>query len=694
MGQTNYAVRGRTAVITLDHPPVNALSYDVRRGIVDGLDAAQGDPNVSAVVLIGNAKGFSAGADINEIGRDSGRREPTLTNVIRAIETCEKPVVGAIHGTTSGGGLELALACHYRVALPSATVALPEVKIGLIPGAGGTQRLPRVVGVERALQMITTGGAVSAQELAHSKLFDALVEGDLLEQSVAFAEKIVASGSERPLLRNLKVEFPEADGLLQVARTLASFSPQPSSARLRAIDAIQAAVKKGFDEGLVVERESFVVLQASPQSRALRHGFISERAAPKIADLDQHVLARAIEKVAIVGAGAMGAGIAISCLNAGIPVTLLDTSSASLTAGVARIESVYEAACRKGKLSESTPSARLALLFTTLEYAGIGDADLVIEAVFEDMEVKQKVFQQLDTVMKRKAILATNTSTLDVDRIASLTARPEDVIGLHFFSPAHVMRLLEVVRGRATSQEVLATAMQLARRLGKTAVVSGVCDGFIGNRILQHYMRAASFLVEEGASPQQVDRALEKWGMAMGPFRTLDLAGLDVSCAVRRRRYIECPDLVFAKFADRLCELGRYGQKTGKGWYLYPDGPRTAVPDPVVQTMLADYRVELGISPRNITDDEIVERCIFALVNEGARVLEEGIAQRASDIDVVFLAGYGFPPERGGPLFYADEVGLHNVARALRRFAKITGDGFWEPASSIARLIDSGGSFN
>ena len=689
-----YTVQGTSAVIRLDNPPVNGLSYELRRAIVDGIDGACADPRVSSIVIVGTALGFSGGADIRELGRPKARCEPTMTTVIRAVEEASKPVIAAMEKFAVGGGLELALACHYRVVKSGTQVALPEVKLGLLPGAGGTQRLPRMVGVERALNMILSGQSLPIEEFQDSDLVDARIERELLPGAVAFAEIVVAKNKTHRRVRDIVIEYPDPDGYFDIARTAAAASSRHLPAPVKCVDAVYAAVTKSFEEGLEVERDAFLYLAGGPESRALRHSFSGERAAAKIPDVPVDTVRRDIRKVAVIGAGTMGRGIAMAFLNAGIPVQLLETTDEALQKGLASIRESYESTAQKGRLTGTERDARLGPLTGTLEYSDIGAADLVIEAVFEEMGVKQAVFRKLDAVMKAGAILASNTSTLDLNQIAASTRRPEDVIGLHFFSPAHVMRLLEVVRGAATANDVLATVMRLARDIGKVGVLSGVCDGFIGNRMLLHYIRAAGFLVEEGATPHQVDRALEKWGMAMGPFRMGDMAGLDISWAVRKRRYVQNPAILYPKFVDRLCEQGRFGQKTGKGWYLYAAGTRKAIPDPEVERMLTDYRRDAGISIRKISDAEIVERCIYALINEGSRVLQEGIAQRASDIDIVFLNGYGFPAHRGGPMLFADEVGLYNVIRAARRFARTTGDEFWEPAWLMAALGTAGATFN
>jgi 3-hydroxyacyl-CoA dehydrogenase len=690
-----YALHGDVAVITLDNPPVNGLGHAQRSAIVAGVDAAQADAKVKAIVIIGANKLFSGGADIKEFNTPRALAEPTLHSVIRTVEASGKPVIAAIGGTCMGGGLELSLGCHYRVALGDAQVALPEVKLGLLPGAGGTQRLPRAVGVETALNMIVSGASVPASQLAKTALFDEIVTGDLLEGALAFARE-VAGTRPLPRVRDRKAALPEAEAFFQFARNTVAAMAKNYPAPLKCVDAVEAAVTKPFDAGLKYERDLFVELIQTPESRALRHAFFGERAASKIPDVPPETPVRRLGTVAVIGAGTMGGGIAMNFLNAGVPVTILETKQEALDKGLATIRKNYEASVKRGKMTPEQLDQRMKLLRPTLSYDDVKDADMAIEAVFEDMGVKETVFRKLDEVMKPGAILATNTSTLDVNRIAGFTKRPQDVVGMHFFSPANVMKLLEVVRGAKTAKDVLATVMQAAKKIRKTAVVSGVCDGFIGNRMVEQYLRQALFLVEEGASPQQVDGALEKFGFAMGPFRMSDLAGNDIGWAIRKRRYAERPSMIYSKLADRLCELGRFGQKTGAGWYRYEPGRRDALPDPAVDQMIADYRKEKGITPRRIDDAEIVERCVYALVNEGARILEEGIAARASDIDMVYLTGYGFPVHRGGPMLYADMQGPYNVVRTLNRFAANPhGDpSFWKPAPMLEKLAAEGKTFN
>jgi len=691
-----YALHGPVAVITLDNPPVNGMNHALRTRIVEGLDRAQGDSSVNAIVLTGAGGLFSGGADIREFTTPQARAEPTLPTVIAIVEASEKPVIAAIGGSCMGGGLELALGCHFRVAAPHAQIALPEVRLGLLPGAGGTQRLPRAIGVEAALNMIVSGASTPCERFGGTALFDAIVDGDVLQAALAFASSERAGQRPLPRVRDIVIDYPQADALFQFARNTVRAIARGFPAPLKCIEAVAAAVAMPFEEGLRFERELFIQLAQTPESRALRHAFFAERAAAKIPDIPSGTAPRPINAAAVIGAGTMGSGIAICLLDAGVAVTVLETKQEALDKGMATIRSHYDKALAKGRLAAGDAERRIGMLKPTLDYDDLAGADLIIEAVFEDLAVKKQVFERLDAVAKPAAILASNTSTLDLNRIAGFTARPQNVVGMHFFSPANVMKLLEVVRGARTADDVLVTAMNVAKRMRKTAVVSGVCDGFIGNRMVEQYLRQALFLLEEGASPGQVDRALEKFGMAMGPFRMSDLAGNDVGWYIRKRRYVEKPDVVYSRIADRLCELGRFGQKTGLGWYRYEPGRRDALPDPAVDALIASYRAELGNAPRKIADQEIVDRCIYALVNEGARILEDGIALRASDIDVVYLTGYGFPLYRGGPMHYADTVGLFNVIRAMRRFAA-SGRGdpaFWQPAPLLARLAGEGQTFN
>jgi 3-hydroxyacyl-CoA dehydrogenase len=695
MSHVDYTLQDSIAVIAFGNPPVNSLSYTVRAEIAAALDRAVADPQARAIVLYGKGGVFCAGADIREFGTADVRRAPSLWHLIAASESCEKPVVAAIEGICLGGGLELALACHYRVVAADARLGLPEVKLGLLPGAGGTQRLPRLVGVETALNMILSGEPVPASLLARSALIDCIVESDVLPKAVQFATQVAARGEPPPRTRERRLNEPNLAALCQFARNTVRATAPNYPAPLRCIDAIEAA-SKPLDEGLKVEATSFLELLESSQSQALRHIFFSERAAARIADVPESAPVRDIKSAAVIGAGTMGAGIAICFLNAGLPVMLLESKQEALDRGISRIAEAYESQVRKKKLMPEQRDQRMALLSPTLSYSALARADIVIEAVFEDMSVKEKVFATLDEDMKPGAILATNTSTLDVNRIAKVTRRPQDVIGTHFFSPANIMKLLEVVRGSATSKEVLATTMKLAKTLKKTAVVAGVCDGFIGNRMIAQYSQQALILLEQGASPQQIDAAAEAFGFAMGPFRMFDLAGNDIGWQIRKRRRAEHPNLEQSTVADDLCELGRFGQKTQSGWYDYKAGDRTAYASRVVEDLVAAYRAKLRIRPRDIDAPEIVDRLVYSLVNEGARILEEGIAARASDIDIVYLTGYGFPVWRGGPMFYADRIGLYEVARRMRQFAAQSSGSpaFWTPAPLLARFAATGQSFN
>ena len=694
-----YKVHGSVAVITLANPPVNGLGLATRQGIVDGLARANADAAVKSIVITGAGGAFSGGADIKEFGTDKSLQEPNLLSVILAVENSAKPVVAAMHTVAMGGGLELALGCHYRIAAPGCSIALPEVKLGLIPGAGGTQRLPRVIGVEAALNLIVSGEPVKSEMIAGvpgQKLFDKLAASpeSLPEEALEFAQS-VADARPLPLVRNFPCKHPEGDAYFQFARNMVKGMAKNFPAPAKCVDAVEAATKKKFADGMAVEREIFINLMWTPESRALRHLFMAERAASKIPDVPSDTPKRDIKLVGVIGAGTMGGGIAMNFLNAGIPVKILEMKQEALDRGLGTIKKNYEAQVKKGKLKEDKYAQRMALLSTTLSYDDLKDCDLIIEAVFEEMGVKEAVFKQLDAVAKPGAILASNTSTLDVDKIASFTKRPQDVVGMHFFSPANVMKLLEVVRGKATAKDVLATVMAVGKKIKKTAVVSGVCDGFIGNRMIERYSQQAGFLLDEGATPQQVDKAIEKFGFAMGPFRMGDLAGNDIGWAIRKRRYTEKSDMKYSKTADLLCEKGRFGQKTGAGWYDYQAGKRDAIPSQEVLDMIEQHRKDAGITPRKISDDEIVQRLVYALVNEGAKILEEGIASKSGDIDMVYLTGYGFPIHRGGPMHYASEVGLFNVVQAMNRFAQNPMDdaNAWKPAPLLAKLAAEGKAF-
>jgi 3-hydroxyacyl-CoA dehydrogenase len=696
MNSVRYSVSDGVAKIVLDNPPLNALSHDLRRSIVAGLDRAVADPKVRAIVLSGNERAFSSGADIKEFSGGAFYAAPFLPAVCDIVEAAPKPVIAAISGACMGGGLELALSCHYRLARADAKIAFPEVKLGLIPGAGGTQRFPRLVGLEAAINTIASGATVPASAFAGTSLWDLIVKDDLEAATTGFVTKLLEAGQGVRRVRNLPARHPQSEAFLQFARGGVKAAARGMQAPLRAVDAIAAAFEEKFDRGMAKEASIFGELMIGSESKSLRHAFFAERAAAKITGLKEGTRERKIESVAIVGAGTMGGGIAMTFANAGIPVTLLEAKQEALDRGIAGIRKQYESQVAKGKLKSDDAAKRIALIQPALDFGAAAKADLFIEAVFEDLAVKKEVFSKLDKVARRGAILATNTSTLDVDAIAAFTKRPGDVLGLHFFSPANIMKLLEVVRGAKTLPDVLATSMSLARRIGKTAVVSGVCDGFIGNRMLEQYVRQGLFMLEEGATPAQIDKALEKFGFAMGPFRMYDLAGNDIGWHIRKRRYVEQPQIKYARIADLICELGRFGQKTGAGWYRYEAGKRDAIPDPLVEELIVKERTRLGLKPRRLDDAEIVDRLVYALVNEGAKILEEGIAQRASDLDVVYLFGYGFPPTRGGPMFHASQVGLANVVRRMHEFAANPhGDpAFWKPVKLLARLAESGASFD
>lgn len=690
-----YQVHGAVAVITLNNPPVNGLGLATRTAAVQGIQQALADEAVKAIVITGAGKAFSGGADIKEFNSPKALAEPSLHTLIATVENSAKPVVAAIHTVCMGGGLELALGCHYRVALPGAQIALPEVKLGLLPGAGGTQRLPRVLGLEMALNMIVSGTPVASEKLAATALFDAVYDAgsDLLAQALAFAAK-VADVRPLPKVRERQVDYPNHEAFLQFSRNTVKAMAGPFPAPLECVETVAASVTRKFEDGLKFERERFLKLMQTTESKALRHAFFAERVASKVPDVPADTPVRSIKQAAVIGAGTMGGGIAMNFLNAGIAVVLLETRQEALDKGMATICKNYENTLKKGKLTQEKLDQRMALLTGTLSYGDIAQADIVVEAVFEEMGVKESVFRQLDSVMKQGAILASNTSTLDLNRIAGFTSRPQDVIGLHFFSPANVMKLLEIVRGAQTGKDVLATALALAKKLKKTGVVSGVCDGFIGNRMIEQYSRQAGFLLDEGALPEQVDQAIEKFGFAMGPFRMGDLAGNDIGWAIRKRRAVESPEITYSRSADLLCEMGRFGQKTGGGWYDYKAGDRKAYANEQVNAMIVRHSADLGLSRRQISDQEIVERLVYALVNEAAHILQEGIALRASDIDMVYLTGYGFPLFRGGPMLYADTVGLSNVLAAMARYARGYQGEAWKPAPLLVELAAQGKGFN
>jgi 3-hydroxyacyl-CoA dehydrogenase len=686
-----YSVRDGIAVITMNNPPVNGLGSVLRPGIMDGIRKAAADPAVKALVIIGSAKAFSGGADIREFNTPKMNVPPSLPEINDAQDAFAKPMIAAIGGFALGGGCELALGCHYRVALPKSQIGLPEVKLGLLPGSGGTQRLPRVVGAAQAIQMMTTGNPVPAEKALSLGLVDEIVQGDLLEGAIAFAKRQTKPRRIRDLA--VKVEG-DPKAFFEKARADVAKASRGFPAPLEIVACVEAAATRPFDEGRKFERERFAFLVEGNESKALRHMFFAERQVTKIPDVPEDTPAREIKRAAVIGAGTMGGGIAMNFANAGIPVSIMDVTQEAVDKGFKKIKDNYASTVSKGRLRQEEMDKRISLIKTTTRLEDAKDADIVIEAVFERMDVKQDMFRKLDGIMKPGAILATNTSTLDVNAIAEVTKRPQDVIGTHFFSPANVMRLLEVVRGAKTAKDVLATTMKLGKTLKKVPVVSGVCDGFIGNRMVEKYGQQSLFLIDEGCSPQQVDAAAYKWGMAMGPLAMGDMAGLDIGWEIRKRRYVERPNFVYSKVADRICEQGRYGQKTGKGWYKYNLPDRKPIPDPEVDKIIADYRKETGVKTRSISDEEIVERLIYALVNEAAYILEEGIALRASDVDMVYLTGYGFPAYRGGPMFYADTVGLKNVLNSIQKFQSGYKGEVWKPAPLLVKLANEGRKFN
>jgi 3-hydroxyacyl-CoA dehydrogenase len=687
----SYQVSDGIAVITLNNPSVNGLGHATRLGAFNAMHTAMQDGNVHAVVLTGAGETFSGGADIREFDTPKSSAEPSLRTLIATIENANKPVVAALNGLALGGGLELALGCHYRMALRTARIGLPEVKLGVLPATGGTQRLPRLVGVERALNLITHGTVLEAWELP--QLFVELVDGDVLTHARALARKI-ATVRPLPRVRNIRIDYPHHQAFFQFAKSAVASATRNLPAPRKCVECVAAAVSLPFDEGLKLERESILALLQTTESKALRHVFFGERTAARVEGIDARVQPRDINQAAVIGGGTMGVGIAMTFANAGIPVTIIETSQAGVAKALANARKAYESSSAKGKLSVEDVEVRMSLIAGALEVQTVRDVDIVVEAVFEDMDAKRQVFELLDGVMMPGAILATNTSTLDVDRIASFTRRPGDVVGMHFFSPANVMRLVEVVRGARTTEETLVTVMQLARRLKKVGVVAGVCDGFIGNRMIQHYTKQAGFLLEEGCLPAQVDQAMESFGFAMGPFRMGDLSGNDIGWAARKRRALENPGYKSSRIPDLLCEMGRFGQKTAGGWYDYDAGGRTPRPSALVTEMILAYARDAGIARRKVTDQEIVDRLILSMVNEGAFILEERIAQRASDIDVAYTSGYGFPAYRGGPMFYADTVGLPNVLVRIAEFAAGPYGDLWTPAPLLARLAREGGSFN
>ena len=683
-----YARNGDIAVLTIQNPPVNALSQAVRQGLMERMDQAEADNSVRAILILGDGRAFIAGADITEFGKPP--MTPSLPDVVDRIEASPLLVVASMHGVSLGGGLEVALGCHYRIAVPSARIGLPEVHLGLIPGAGGTQRLPRVTGVEAALDIMTTGRQVGAKEAATMGVIDVVQDGDALENGLTYAKKLLNDGAVRRPVSEMPAPTPidwDAAYNATLARGRGQISPAQS------VRAVQASVEKPFNEGIMVERQIFMDLLKSDQSKGMIHSFFSERAVGNLPEL-KGITPRSIEHIGVIGGGTMGAGIATAALLSGLRVTMLEMTADAGEAAHGRIAGNLAGALKRGKITAEQHDTILSKTLNVItDYAGLSDADLVIEAVFEEMSVKKQVFTQLDAVCKQGAILATNTSYLDVNEIASVTSRPQDVIGLHFFSPAHVMKLLEVVVADKTAIDVVATGFELGKRLKKISVRAGVCDGFIGNRILATYRRAADQMVMEGASPYDIDVALEKFGFAMGPYAVADLAGLDIGWAVRKRKRAEAGIEGVSTYADKICEVGNFGQKTGKGYYDYAAGAKAPVPNPDVMDLIAAERAAAGIATRDFTENQIVRRYMAAMVNEAAKVVGEGIARRPLDVDTTLLFGYGFPRYRGGPLMWADIVGLPDLLSDIENYAK-EDTAFWAPAPLLKELAASGKTFN
>lgn len=693
MSVVSYEMQGDIGIIWIDNPPVNALSQALRDGIYDAVTAAQ-DDHSKALLLICRGRTFIAGADISEFGKPLTGRD--FNQVLECIEHSAKPIIAAIHGTALGGGLETALACHYRCALPSAMVGLPEVHLGLLPGAGGTQRVPRLIGVEAAIKMITSGAPIKAAAALEAKLIDHMVDGDdLLAGALAYAEQLIANAAPLLRVRDITIDSASFDAaIFDLSRKQLSRQARGQVAPQRIVDCIEAAATMPFDQGLAIEQGHFLDCMASSQSAAMRHIFFAQREASKIKDLPKETSKRHIQSVAIIGGGTMGGGIAMNFANAGVPVTMLEINDQALQRGLAIVDKNYTATVKKGKLSEAKKQRCMDLITGTTNYQDLANVDLVIEAVFENLDIKKQVFAKLDEVCKPGAILATNTSYQDVNAIAAATQRPEDVIGLHFFSPANIMKLLEIVRADKTSDEVIATSMAVAKAIGKVPVLSGVCFGFIGNRMFSQYGREAQLCLIEGASAEQIDRVMENFGMAMGPIAVSDLAGIDIGYKVREAMSDEEKgDPRSYCIADALVEQGRLGQKTGAGFYKYDPQTRARLNDPEVTALIEAQATKYNITRQAFSDEEIIDRLLLPLVNEGAKILQEGIAQRPSDIDVVYVFGYGFPVYQGGPMHYADHIGLETVYKKLCALQQQSGDDFWQPAELIKNLAENGSSF-
>ena len=687
------ALHGDVLVVTIDNPPVNALGAAVRQGLLVAMQQAQADAAVAAVLLVGAGKAFIAGADIREFGKPPV--PPALPEVCRAIEGSDKPVVAVLHGAALGGGLEVALSAHYRLALPAATLGLPEVNLGLLPGSGGTQRAPRLMGVQAATAMMLSGQHLKAQAALQAGLVDKLVEGaDAQAEGLAYVRELLTAKAPVRRTRDLAIAEPQAAlAWLEEQKAETAKKARGLFSPLKIIECVQAAVQLPFDEGLARERALFIECLDSPQRAGLIHAFFAEREVAKVPEA-QAAQPRPVASVAVIGGGTMGAGIAVAALDAGLPVTMIERDAESIARGRANVEKVYNGLVAKGRMTEAAKAAVMARYTGSTNYADIAQVDLVIEAVFEDIEVKKAVFRELDRVCKPGAVLATNTSYLDIDAIAAATSRPQDVIGLHFFSPANIMKLLEIVVPAKVAADVVATAFELAKKLKKVPVRAGVCDGFIGNRILAVYKQAADYLMEDGASPYEIDAAVRGFGFAMGPFQVTDLAGGDIGWATRKRRAAtRDPKARYVEIADRICERGWFGQKTGRGFYLYPEGARVGQPDPEVLAIVDAERAKKGITPRSFSADEIMRRYMAAMVNEGAKVVAEGIALRPLDVDVTFVAGYGFPRHRGGPMKWADMTGLPKVLADIQAFAK-EDPLFWKPAPLLEQLVAEGRNFD
>ncbi len=689
-----YEVRGRIAVVTVDNPPVNALSHAVRMGLIEQFDRAVGDDGAEAIVLIGAGRTFPAGADIREF--DQPLRDPHLVVIVDHFDTIKKPVVAAIHGTALGGGLELMLGCHFRVAAPTARVGTPEVKLGIFPGAAGTQRLPRVAGLDHALELIVMGEPIGAAKAFDYGIVDEIVDGDLLGGAIVFAEKILDNGTPRRVSSEPKEGIGSPDQFAEVIqkyRDLANRRMRGQESPHEAIGSVIDGLEMPYERAVAADRERFPRCKDSDQSKALRYAFFAEREAAKIPSIGKEIQPRPVETGAVIGTGTMGGGIIMCFANAGIPVTAVETEQAALDRGMGMIEKNYQGMVDRGRIDAAEMTRRLGLISTSLDYGSAGEADLIIEAAFEDLDLKKKIFTQLDGVAKPGTILATNTSYMDINQIAAATDRPEDVIGLHFFVPANVMKMLEVVRTNMSSPEAVATGMRVARRFGKVGGLAGVSHGFVANRSRAPLVREAIFMVEEGASPAQVDEVLREFGMPMGVLAVSDLSGIDVSWRMRQSlAYLRDPEERYVHLADQLCELGRFGRKTGKGWFSYGDGGSLPVPDPEVDEIAAVVAAKQGIERRQIDDTEILDRCLYAAVNEGIKIVEEGVALRASDIDIMWQYGFGFPRWRGGIMYHADRVGLPEVLARVEEFHEAHGK-LWEPSALLRELVASGGSF-